>query len=57
MYAAYYRPGGWPGVAGWDGGGQSPMVLSLGTTVCVLAGPLIGAALRRRHGTWHQARS
>ncbi len=49
MYDAYYRPGGWPGVAGWDSGLESPIVLSFSTSACVLAGPLIGAALRRRH--------
>jgi hypothetical protein len=49
LYDAYYRPGGWPGVAGWESGPQSPVILSFSTSACVLAGPLIGAVLRRRH--------
>jgi hypothetical protein len=49
MYSAYYRPGGWPGVAGWENGIEAPVVLSFSTTACVLAGPLIGAVLHRRH--------
>ncbi len=48
LYDAYYRPGAWPGVAGWDDA-TSPIILSFSATVCVLAGPLLGTALRRRH--------
>lgn len=49
MYDAYYRPGGWPGVAGWENGLEPPIVLSFSTSACVLAGPLAGTVLRRRH--------
>jgi hypothetical protein len=42
MYAAYHRPGGWPGVAGWEVFGQSPLVLTVGAAVTLLVAPFLG---------------
>ena len=57
MAASYLRPGGRPGVAGWEFRGmQSPVVLSAGVAAVVLAGPFVGLAVRAaRH--WAHRRS
>ncbi len=45
MYLAYYRHGGWPGVAGWEIS-QPPIILSPASTVVLGLGPLIGLSSR-----------
>ncbi|GAA3635291.1 hypothetical protein GCM10022223_62130 [Kineosporia mesophila] len=42
MALAYLRPGGWPGVAGWELLGQPPVILTSVTAVSFAAGPLLG---------------
>ena len=40
---AYVRPGGWPGVAGWEFMGmESPVILSPASGLVLLAGPVLG---------------
>jgi hypothetical protein len=44
---AYERPGGWPGVAGWEFGGmESPIVVSGISTTVLLTGPVLALAVR-----------
>lgn len=52
LYWAYCRWGGWPGVAGWEFAGmQSPVILSPGSSLTLLAGPLLGLAVQGRRAT------
>lgn len=51
LLLAYHRPGGWPGVAGWEFNGmEPPIVLSPAAVATFLAGPVIalGGQARRR---------
>jgi hypothetical protein len=44
---AYERPGGWPGVAGWEFDGmESPIVVSGISTAVLLTGPALALAVR-----------
>jgi hypothetical protein len=46
LAGAYRRPGGWPGVAGWElNAMQSPVAVTGAVAVTVLVAPVVGAAL------------
>ncbi|MBT0771437.1 hypothetical protein KIH74_21045 [Kineosporia sp. J2-2] len=47
MALAYLRPGGWPGVAGWEVWGQSPVVLTAVTAGTFAAAPVLGRLTAR----------
>jgi hypothetical protein len=46
LAGAYLRPGGWPGVAGWERNGmQPPIILTGAVAAMVLVAPVVGATL------------
>jgi hypothetical protein len=52
LAVAYVRPGGWPGVAGWEFMGmQPPVILSPAAELVLLAGPLLGLLVQARRIT------
>jgi hypothetical protein len=49
LMLAYYRPGGWPGVAGWEFNGiESPIILSPAGVAALLAGPVLALGWQTR---------
>jgi hypothetical protein len=47
MALGYLRPGGWPGVAGWEFDGmESPVILSAQVAIVSAAGPIAGMLLK-----------